>query len=322
MKNKFLTIILTILVLLISGCTAQQEIGKTYELDLSMLSSEIYEGEINLEQIRIKETDSNGEIVYISADKSMFTVKDYELFFKAGTHEITIKYKFFEEKFKITILEKEEIKPIVDKFESNNPYYASAIGLTGEELKMSLRVIISVVTKVETYGDLRYDIPITDADPNNPNNVILLYLGTSVPSKWDGGSTWNREHVWPRSLGWFSDEGAGADLHHLRPTNPSENSRRGNKKYGSQTNSEYYEPRDEVKGDIARIIFYLMVRYEEADTRTFTTVAESKELLMQWHNSDPVDTFEANRNEKTYEIQGNRNPFIDHPECAELIWGN
>ena len=322
MKNKFLTIILTILVLLISGCTVQQEIGKTYELDLSMLSSEIYEGEINLEQIRIKETDSNGEIVYISADKSMFTVKDYELFFKVGTHEITIKYKFFEEKFKITILEKEEIKPIVDKFESNNPYYASAIGLTGEELKMSLRVIISVVTKVETYGDLRYDIPITDADPNNPNNVILLYLGTSVPSKWDGGSTWNREHVWPRSLGWFSDEGAGADLHHLRPTNPSENSRRGNKKYGSQTNSEYYEPRDEVKGDIARIIFYLMVRYEEADTRTFTTVAESKELLMQWHNSDPVDTFEANRNEKTYEIQGNRNPFIDHPECAELIWGN
>lgn len=322
MKNKFLTIILTILVLLISGCTAQQEIGKTYELDLSMLSSEIYEGEINLEQIRIKETDSNGEIVYITADKSMFTVKDYELFFKAGTHEITIKYKFFEEKFKITILEKEEIKPIVDKFESNNPYYASAIGLTGDELKMSLRVIISVVTKVETYVDLRYDIPITDADPNNPNNVILLYLGTSVPSKWDGGSTWNREHVWPRSLGWFSDEGAGADLHHLRPTNPSENSRRGNKKYGSQTNSEYYEPRDEVKGDIARIIFYLMVRYEEADTRTFTTVAESKELLMQWHNSDPVDTFEANRNEKTYEIQGNRNPFIDHPECAELIWGN
>lgn len=322
MKNKFLTIILAILVLLISGCTVQQEIGKTYELDLSMLSSEIYEGEINLEQIRIKETDSNGEIVYISADKSMFTVKDYELFFKVGTHEITIKYKFFEEKFKITILEKEEIKPIVDKFESNNPYYASAIGLTGDELKMSLRVIISVVTKVETYGDLRYDIPITDADPNNPNNVILLYLGTSVPSKWDGGSTWNREHVWPRSLGWFSDEGAGADLHHLRPTNPSENSRRGNKKYGSQTNSEYYEPRDEVKGDIARIIFYLMVRYEEADTRTFTTVAESKELLMQWHNSDPVDTFEANRNEKTYEIQGNRNPFIDHPECAELIWGN
>ena len=152
MKNKFLTIILTILVLLISGCTVQQEIGKTYELDLSMLSSEIYEGEINLEQIKIKETDSNGEIVYISADKSMFTVKDYELFFKVGTHEITIKYKFFEEKFKITILEKEEIKPIVDKFESNNPYYASAIGLTGEELKMSLRVIISVVTKVETYG--------------------------------------------------------------------------------------------------------------------------------------------------------------------------
>ena len=63
-----------------------------------------------------------------------------------------------------------------------------------------------------------------------------------------------------------------------------------------------------------------MVRYEESDTRTFTTVAESKELLMQWHKQDPVDNFEKNRNEKTFEIQGNRNPFIDHPECAELIW--
>ena len=126
--------------------------------------------------------------------------------------------------------------------------------------------------------------------------------------------------MWPQSLGWFSTSDAGADLHHIRPTNPSENSSRGNKKYGTSTSSGYYEPRDEVKGDIARIIFYLMVRYQEADIYTFKSVAESKELLLEWNTMDPVDAFEMNRNEVAYSIQGNRNPFIDHPECAELIW--
>ena len=84
-----------------------------------------------------------------------------------------------------------------------------------------------------------------------------MYTGKSVSAKWDSGNTWNREHVWAKSLGWFKNEGAGADLHHIKPTNPSVNSSRGNKKFGSTTNSSYYEPRDEVKGDIARIIFVI-----------------------------------------------------------------
>ena len=58
-----------------------------------------------------------------------------------------------------------------------------------------------------------------------------------------------------------------------------------------------------------------------SDKYSFKTVAESKELLLTWHELDPVDSFEANRNEVAYSIQGNRNPFIDHPECASLIWG-
>ncbi len=302
--------------LFLVGCNTAEII--TYELDLSQLSEEIYIDEFDVKNIRIKTISNIKGESFIAADESMFTAKDYSLFFAEGTHSITIKYRLFEETFTISLKKKKTETPVTSKFESTNSYYSKANGLNGEQLKLSLREIISIVTKEETYGDLRYDIPKTDTDPNNPNNIILLYTGKSVSSKWDGGSTWNREHVWPRSLGWFSEEGAGGDLHHIRPTNPSENSARGNKKYG--VSSGFYEPRDEVKGDIARIIFYLMVRYKEADNYTFKSVAESKEMLFEWHKLDPVDNFEKNRNEETYKIQGNRNPFIDHPECADLIW--
>jgi hypothetical protein len=163
-----------------------------------------------------------------------------------------------------------------------------------------------------------------------------------VPSVWDGGNTWNREHVWPKSLGWFDETGAGADIHHIRPTDNNANSSRGNKPYGEVEHSDsnkkttnisgfgavhygyatkdYFEPLDQVKGDIARIIFYLMVRYEEADNYTFSTIAQSKEMLLRWNEQDPVDDFERYRNEQGYLIQGNRNPFIDHPEFIIMIY--
>ena len=95
----------------------------------------------------------------------------------------------------------------------------------------------------------------------------------------------------------------------------------GSVHYGYAT-KDYFEPLDNVKGDVARIIFYLMVRYEEADNYTFSTIAQSKEMLLRWNEQDPVDAFEKYRNEQGYIIQGNRNPFIDHPECADLIWGD
>ena len=342
MKRKVLSIMLVIFMIFFVGCFQQENEKYTYELDLSLLPTEIYQGEVPIESIRIKVVDKKGNISYVSSTKSMYTKKDYELFNQAGTHTITIYYGFFEESFEITILEDNTID--LGVFNSANPYYASAVGLTDEELKESLRDIISVVIKVETYGDLRYDLPKSDVDPNNKDNIMLLYTGKSVNSTWDGGSTWNREHVWPKSLGWFGEDGAGADIHHIRPTNNSANSSRGNKPYGEVEHSEsnkkttsmpgygsvhygyatkdYFEPLDNVKGDIARIIFYLMVRYEEADRYTFNTVAQSKEMLLKWNEQDPVDDFEKYRNEQGFIIQGNRTPFIDHPECAELIWGD
>lgn len=341
MKKRFLSIILIICILFLGGCFSQTNNPKTYELDLSLLPNEIYQGEFSLDDVRIKVTDETGESYYISSTESMYLKEEYKLLNEVGTHNITIYYGFFQETFEITILEKAYGS---DVFVSSSVYYANAVGLADEELKDCLRSIISVVIKEETYGELRYDLPKSDVDPNNSNNIMLLYTCKSVPSVWDGGNTWNREHVWPKSLGWFGETGAGADIHHIRPTDNNANSSRGNKPYGEVEHSDsnkkttnisgfgavhygyatkdYFEPLDQVKGDVARIIFYLMVRYEEADNYTFSTIAQSKEMLLRWNEQDPVDDFERYRNEQGYLIQGNRNPFIDHPECAALIWGN
>lgn len=287
-----------------------------YSIDMLGLDLEETTDTFELSDIVIVETIGT-TVNRIPLDKSMISDEDYQKTKTPGDHKITIKYKNYETYIYISLLKGEANLEFPEELKA---YYNNAFDKEGVELKIALRTIISNVKHVETYGELRQDLAKTDRDPNNPNNIILMYTGKSVSGTWDGGNTWNREHVWPKSLGWFGESGAGADLHHLKPTDPHENSSRGNKKYG--TTASYYEPRDEVKGDAARIIFYLMVRYKEADNYTFKSVAESQELLMQWHVLDPVDDFEKNRNEVAYSIQGNRNPFIDYPEYANMIWGN
>ena len=134
----------------------------------------------------------------------------------------------------------------------------------------------------------------------------------------DSGKTWNREHVWPQSVGWGKSTTEGSDLHHVRPETPSVNSSRGNTPFGERRG--YYEPKDAAKGDVARILFYMLTRYSSADSKSITVVAESMELLMEWNELDPVDALEMQRNDVAEDIQGNRNPFIDYPELAENIW--
>lgn len=90
------------------------------------------------------------------------------------------------------------------------------------------------------------------------------------------------------------------------------------KKFG--VGGSYYTPTDEYKGDVARIIFYLMIRYPQSDNLSFTNIAQSKELLLSWNRLDPVSKLEMNRNNYIETIQGNRNPFIDYPEFADMIW--
>lgn len=215
-------------------------------------------------------------------------------------------------------------------------YYADANDLEGTNLKKALRTIISTGFKGISYGDLRYKLPITDAALDDSSKMLLLFSHHEVEAKWDSATTWNREHVWPKSKGWFNEDGAGCDIHHIRPENVSVNSIHGNLPYGEVSNgtavkccgeivayktSSYFEPLDDFKGDVARIIFYLLVRYSQSDSYPITNVAQSLNMLLEWHESDPVDDFEIARNERSYSIQNNRNPFIDHPEFAAMIWG-
>jgi len=224
-------------------------------------------------------------------------------------------------------------------------YYNNAEGLTGTALKTALHNIID--NHIEySYDDLRdFILMDTDEDPNNSNNIILLYTGRSQHKNTFGGGAndWNREHVWAKSHGDFGNSPpCGTDAHHIRPTDASVNSSRGNKDFdnGGQQHPEatgcYYtndtwEPRDEVKGDVARMIFYMAVRYEggsgEPDLEVVDWVNTAPNpqhgkfsTLMSWHAFDSPDAFEINRNNVIYSYQNNRNPFIDHPEFVDDLW--
>jgi endonuclease I len=209
-------------------------------------------------------------------------------------------------------------------------YYEGADGLEGEQLVIFLNQLINSTFDGVTYGDARYMLDETDRDPNQSGNIILIYLGTSVSGVWDSGNTWNREHIWPQSLLGVSADNStvnsASDLHNLKPSNPAENSSRGNKFFGNSTTSETYEPRDEVKGDIARILFYMDIMYDELSlivaNEGNTYQMGNLDALLAWHTEDPVDDFEMYRNQKIEAFQGNRNPFIDHPEFVDKIYGN
>ena len=224
-------------------------------------------------------------------------------------------------------------------------YYDAANGKTGEALKTALHTIIDDHTEI-SYSNVWGALRETDEDPANPNNVILLYTGRSQ-GKFTNGSgvnDWNREHVWAKSHGDFGTAmGPGTDLHHLRPTDASVNSSRGNLDFddggtqhsealGNYYDSDSWEPRDTVKGDVARMLFYMAVRYEgdsgEVDLELNNQVNNGSapyhgkmSVLLEWHKEDPVDDNERRRNEIIYsDYQHNRNPFIDHPEWASAIW--
>ena len=226
------------------------------------------------------------------------------------------------------------------KWESNDieytGYYQNANDLVGTALKSALRTIISTGVSPTTYDDLKSKLPYTDAALEDSSKMKLLYSNHLVVGYVDNWVSWNREHVWPKSQGWFDTTGAGSDIHHIRPENPSVNSNRGNLPFGEVTNGtavmccgeivayktgSYFEPFDDFKGDCARIIFYMLVRYSQADSYSITRVAQSMPMLLEWHELDPVDEFEIQRNERCYSVQKNRNPFIDHPEFADMIWG-
>lgn len=224
-------------------------------------------------------------------------------------------------------------------------YYATAEGKTGAALKTALYNIIKTQSKVN-YDGVWNALKNTDQDPANSNNVILLYSGRSQSKSTNGGGVndWNREHVWAKSHGDFGTAtGPGTDLHHLRPEDVTVNSTRGNKDFdlgggpvseapGSLTDADSFEPRNAVKGDVARMLLYMAVRYAGGDGFADLEMNDKVNngsaplfgkisVLKQWNLQDPPDAFEQRRNQVIYDTyQHNRNPFIDHPEWVNSIW--
>lgn len=220
-------------------------------------------------------------------------------------------------------------------FPIDMPYYEQAINLKGDYLKVVLNNIIHENFIPLLYGDARYILPESDVDPNNASNIMLVYTGYSVDSTWDGGLTWNREHTWPQSrlgvsvaYGDADFPSKATDIHNLKPADPDENAVRSNDYFGDVDGLDIYVPRDEVKGDIARILFYMATAYfdltlddEESTLSAYKTMGFLS-LLIEWNEMDPVDDFERHRNDVLYSYQGNRNPYIDYPEFVNLIWGD
>lgn len=166
-----------------------------------------------------------------------------------------------------------------------------------------------------------------DEDLSNAANVILMYSGESrSENEWLSSSnsnstqTFNTEHVYPQSL---IGNTAKGDLHHLRSCDIDINSNRANKPFADVATLSGYQdlgaswfPGDEWKGDVARMIMYLNLRYNESFTDVGTLA-----LFLEWNAEDPVSDFEDNRQAAIAAVQGNRNPFIDNPYIATVIWG-
>lgn len=230
---------------------------------------------------------------------------------------------------------------ISDKNIELSEYYESAQGLKGEQLVKRLRIIVSTNLNDVNYRDYKEIGEFADYKEDNKDVVIGIYDGKELKANWGSRSEWHREHVWPNSrLGMErvkeTQVNQGSDPHNLRAIYPSTNSSRSNRYFDNPLdNNEIfghpllegrYYPGDNDKGDVARILMYMVVRYDflglTDHVEYLNRPAYTKEaaymgklsVLLKWHEEDPVDSFETRRNEVIFHYQNNRNPFIDHPD--------
>ncbi|WP_417368884.1 endonuclease [Gelidibacter japonicus] len=247
------------------------------------------------------------------------------------------------------------INPTFGIVKSTQPdgYYDSLDGLADADLKRAIQDIIAEegVVRAQTYADVIDILKEADQNPEHSNEVWLVYSEIGRPkldfqTSSESLNKWNREHTYPRSRGRFysidldevfdgkeiywntnadSLRHGNSDAHALRAADSRENTRRSNLHYG-----QYNGPKGTLgkfKGDVARGVFYLALRYnglEIVNGFPEGTVGELGDLetLLEWHRNDPPDDFEMNRNNIIYTWQSNRNPFIDLPELVEYIWGH
>ncbi|GGY17763.1 endonuclease I family protein [Paludibacterium paludis] len=230
--------------------------------------------------------------------------------------------------------------------------YAGTDGLEGPALAQTLQAISARGHRPLSYKAVWDLLEETDQDPDRPGYIKTFYSRKSVPKHCKSGKggrrcphVWNREHVWAKSHGFPGQrQWAYTDGHHLRAETERCNSMRGNLDFAEggdeierckarRVANTSWEPTDEVKGDTARILFYMAVRYDgdprdntpDLDLVNHPTHTGQPQFgkvcdLLKWHRLDPVSLSEQRRNDIVERRQGNRNPFIDRPDFAERIW--
>ncbi len=231
------------------------------------------------------------------------------------------------------------------------PVYYNSIDFeqAPENLKSDLSdLIINTHTNITSYSQAWSILIETDADPNNSNYVLLMYGSNDNDADMsndrtrlateNGGSSgqWNREHVYPKGLGTptFENSGPGADPHALRACDVNKNNQRGSHPFTYGSGADSYNPGgswypgDEWKGDVARIIMYMYLRYGDqcqpnnvATNTSNSYHPDMPDIFLTWNVEDPVSEVETQRNDILEAELGNRNPFIDNPYLATMIWG-
>lgn len=227
------------------------------------------------------------------------------------------------------------------------------LDLRGQALATQLSSLISETHVRQTlYTPGAWDaLKVGDLAPEKPFFVLLIYGFNDADQVLNNDRTrhvdsschvssctglWVREHVYPRSLGSpnLGLEGAGSDLHALHAVDDQRNNTRGNRPFGfgsgnsAVTGNGNFYPGDEWKGDVARMIMYMHLRYPTqcpADrvgegSSQFSDFDTMRDIFLIWNSQDPPSEHELNRNDLFYELQGNRNPFIDNPYLATQIW--
>jgi endonuclease I len=257
------------------------------------------------------------------------------------------------------------LNPTYNTVSSTAPtnYYASLEGLSGTALRQAIQDIIAnpAVVHLHSYADIWEILKTADQNPANGSQVWCMYIeqpmskidqqqGNSIVGKW------NREHIFCQSRGGFqtasNDTADGinvwtttsasstvdgvSDAHHIRAENGQENSSRNNKNYGLVNSSTVYagptNTQGSWKGDVARALFYMAVRFNalnvvNGDPSEYSGTNPSGNIgdlaaLLTWHTQDPRDDYEMNRNNYVYTWQHNRNPFIDYPSLVSYVFGS
>ena len=215
-------------------------------------------------------------------------------------------------------------------------YYYQNIDFSkrGEALKEELAVLTIVKhTRILPYSKRHPFLEKANADPKKTGNLLLMYTGESrskefVQKKGNPEGTINTEHIYPQSyikrLSHSTEEPLG-DLHHLQYADRSKNSSRGNLPFGAGKGQagrvfqrKAWYPSDDYRGDVARMVLYMNLRYNlPCEQVSMGGIS----LLLKWNAEDPISVLEIQRNNEIEAAQGNRNPFIDNPYLATLIFG-